>query len=190
MKKTQEPVRSNPFKTKKCIFSSLILILVVSLAAITYFYIYPITNNKIREDRINAIFSSLKLSDQYMLQRESIFGEKVPYDWDKSRSHSSYRTYIRAANVDTTVTELKKSIEAAGFTYFNEPYPGSLQIQYHFKSQKNEYLRLYVSSKRRDDVIENRALMKLPLTDEDLRIDSNTGPSSISIRVNLDDNNE
>lgn len=186
----EEPPRSNPFTNRKVIASVLALVYVVAIAALIYFLIYPALDNQQRESRIRAIYNSLKLDSKYIIQKESIFGKKQPHEWDPARSQSSSREYIRAADVKTTVTEVKRAIEKAGFTYLEEPYPGSAQVQYHFKSQKNEYIRMIVSSKPRDDTIQNKALMKLELTDADFALDPNTGPSNVIIKVNLDDNNE
>ena len=119
-----------------------------------------------------------------------MFGEKKVYTYDKGRSYSSSKTYIHADTVNATVTELKKSIADAGFKYISEPYPGSTFKELHFKSDKGEYLRLNVSSKLRDDAIQNTALMKKELTDAVLGIDANAGPANVTIKVNLDDNNE
>lgn len=178
------------FKHKGFLASCLALVVVIAIAAVIYFCVYPLLLTSARESRINSIFNSLHLSNGYLLQRSEVFGDKRLYESDSSRSHSSYKKFIRAADVKTTVTEVKKAIEDAGFTYFDEPYPGSLQVQYHFKSQRNEYIRMTVSSKPRDDAIQNKAMMKLPLTDTEFGIDGNMGPSNVVIKVNLDDNNE
>lgn len=192
MKKARDKELAAPSttKVKGLFFSGLILLIVIGVAAAVYFFVYPTVTNNTRKHRIDTIFSSLHLDSRYIVQREQLFGEKRPYESDKNRSQSSYKKYIRAADVKTTVTEVKRAIEDAGFTYFDEPYPGSLQVQYHFKSQKNEYIRMTVSSKPRDDAIQNKAMMGIPLTDADFALDGNAGPSNVIIKVNLDDNNE
>jgi hypothetical protein len=80
---------------------------------------------------------------------------------------------------------LRKSIEAAGFRYFEEPYPGSAFTELHFRSSKNEYIRLNVSSKPYDD-----ATMGKNIGVAALSLDRNAAPSNVIIKVNLDDNNE
>ena len=148
-------------------------------------------NVEARKDRIVAIYDSLKLGDEYQLTSSDIFGEKRVYEWDSSRTYSSSKEYDRGANVDTTVAELKKSIENAGFTYFDEPYQGSWIHQYHYKSDKNEYLRLSVMSKPKWDASRYDALMgRTEFSDAFFNADPNTGPSMVTIKVNLDDNNE
>jgi len=149
----------------------------------------PTVNNSIRKDKITSIFNSLKLDDQkYTLTYESIFGDKKIYEWDSGRSYSSTRTYIRGANVDITVAELKQAITKTDFKFYQEPYPGSANFMYIYKSPKKEYLRVSVSSKTRQDDFFNRYRMGLPT--ENITTSPNTGPSNVTIKVNLDDNNE
>lgn len=146
--------------------------------------------NNERLSRITNIYRSLALGDDYRFESSDIFGDKRVYEWDKSRTYSSSQTYQRGATVSETVADLRQKIEAAGFTYFEEPYPGSAYVQLHFKSAKAEYLRLTVSSKPRDDAIRSSVIMQKDISSEAIELDKNTGPSNIVIKVNLDDNNE
>ncbi len=166
----------------------IILVGVVSLVVIGLLTQYSLSRHTVsdRKDRIVAIYDSIKLDDSYIIQGSDIFGEKRVYDWDKGRSFSSSKTYVRGTNVDETVADLKQKITAAGFSLFDEPYGGGQQ---HFKSDKNEYVRVSVSSKLRDDAFQNALLMKQS-TDDAANMDMNAGPSSVIIKVNLDDNNE
>lgn len=143
-----------------------------------------------RKDRITAIYKSLNLSGDYQLHSTDIFGNKRVYNWDKSRTYSSSQTYERGADVKTTVAELRKAIQAAGFNYFEEPYPGSTFTELHFKSVQNEYLRLNVSSELRDDSLQDDELMTHTISPATISLDPNAGPSNVTIKVNLDDNNE
>lgn len=143
-----------------------------------------------RLGRIVAIYDSLKLSDDYQLHDESVFGDKRVYSYDKSRTYSSAREYYRGATVSATMDELVKAAKAAGFTELEEPYPGSVIQQRHFKSEKNEYLRITVSSKPRDDALRNSHIMTGEVSEAALNVDANSGPSNVIIKVNLDDNNE
>jgi len=149
---------------------------------------------KIHDDarlrRINDIYASVKVSDQYTLQYANVFGAKRLYGYDKGRSFSSEKNYVRGANVDVTAKDLDTSIKAAGFTFVDEPYAGSTEIQYHYKSAAGEYIRLTVTSKLRNDAFQNSYLMTGKFSDNDFKIDPNAGPSSVSLKVNLDDNNE
>lgn len=140
--------------------------------------------------RIKTIYRSLSLGKEYQLESTDIFGDKRLYEWDKNRTYASSQSYVRGASVPNTATELRQKIEAAGFTFFEEPYPGSTYIQLHFKSGSGEYVRLSVSSKPRDDAIRNSALMSNSISNEAIELNKDTGPSNIVIKVNLDDNNE
>lgn len=150
----------------------------------------PVITTHERLSRIEAIYAELRLDGSYIPQSTNIFGDKRPYVSDPGRSQSSSVTYIRGANVDDTVADLKKRIEAAGFSYFEQAYAGSASEQYHFKDARGEYVRISVSSKPRDDDIQNKFLMKQQLTADDYNMDFNAGPSNVTVKVNLDDNNE
>lgn len=189
-KNKKKSTRKNSLFNKRNLLWVGSIVLLAGSAALIYGYTYPLVQNNIRKNQIERIYSSLELKDTYILQRESIFGEKRTYEWDKGRSYSSSREYLRAANVKTTVAELKTAIEKAGFSFIGEPYPGSMQVQYHYKSKDNEYIRMTVSGKPRDDAFQNKILMNKQLDDAVFAIDPNEGPSNVIIKVNLDDNNE
>jgi hypothetical protein len=185
-KKMKKLVAKN--KKKIITIASIVTIIIVA-ALVICLYIAPAVNNNIRKDRIISIFNSLKLDDKkYTLTYESIFGDKRIYEWDSSRSYSSERIYIRGANVDTTVAELKQAITKTDFKFYEEPYPGITDFMYIYKSPKNEYLRVSVSSKTRQDDFFNKSSMGL--STKDITTDPNTGPSNVTIKVNLNDNNE
>ncbi len=141
-----------------------------------------------RKDRIESIYASLNLGDGLVKEQVNIFGDKRPYEWDKSRSYSSSVTYVSPKPVDETFAELDAKIRAAGFEMFDEPYPGSVNKQYHYK-KGGAYVRLSVSSKLRDDAFFNTHWTDGDTTQLD-SIDPNAGPSNVTIKVNLDDNNE
>lgn len=185
--------------TKKS--SKLVLVMFITLIAVggvAGYYLNSWQHNQVntavdtRKDRIIAIYDSLKLDTSYQLINSSVFGEKRVYEWDAGRTFSSEKTYDRGSDVASTVAELRSKIESAGFTYFEEPYPGSTYIELHFKSSKNEYVRLNVQSKLRFDAMRNDALMNggKSISQAVLDLDPNAGPSIVTIKVNLDDNNE
>ena len=60
-----------------------------------------------------------------------------------------------------TTPFLRPKIEAAGFTFVEEPYPNAVDVQLHFKSAKGEYVRLTVSSKPRDDAVRKASADKV-----------------------------
>jgi hypothetical protein len=141
-----------------------------------------------RKQRILAIYDSLKLGAEYTQTDEEIFGEKRVYSWDNGRSFSSSRMYVRQADVNATVAELRPLIKQAGFSFVDEPYPGAVDVQLHFKSARGEYLRLTVSSKLRDDAVRKASAAK---TEPDYnKLPYRDAPSNVLIKVNLDDNNE
>ena len=59
---------------------------------------------------------------------------------------------------------------------------------YIYKSPRNEYLRVSVESKTRGDDFFNKSQMGLSIND--ITTSPNAGPSNVTIKVNLDDNNE
>lgn len=150
-------------------------------------------NNQARLDRIESIYSSLALSEEeYPVDTYNVFGEKRNYEWDSGRSYSSVVQYVHGDTVSKTFEELDAKIRKAGFSFVDEPYPGSVQKQYHYKSEKGEYLRLSVSSKLYDDAIRNAAIMgeDIATVVDDFTEGTDKGPANVVIKVNLDDNNE
>ncbi len=173
-------------KKNKIFVAGSIALIIALIITLVVTQLVPHAYNSARKQRIMEIYSSLNVGDDYILQGCDIFGDKRIYSWDQGRSFSSSCTYIRAANVDTTIAELKKKAADAGNVLFDEPYGGGQQ---HFKSAKNEYIRVGVTSKSRDDAFQNAFLMGQS-TEAATNMDMNAGPSSVTIKVNLDDNNE
>jgi hypothetical protein len=155
---------------------------------------YPAVYNQIRKDRIVGIYNSLNLAsisqDYTVPTRTNVFGDRRVYDYDHSRTFSSEEDFIRKADVTTTTNELDKAIKAAGYTFFEDRYPGSTEKTPTYKSARGEYIRVTVTSKTRDDAFFNNVTSdgKVPASVFD--IDPNVGPSNVTIKVNLDDNNE
>ncbi len=168
----------------------IILFGIIIVAVLGTFAINKFTEQQ-RLDRIYSIYQNIHtgFDEVYLIGEQNVFGDKRVYDHDKSRTYSSSIVYYYGANVDKTAAELRQKIEAAGFKYIGEPYPGSKYIEWHFKSDKGEYVRLSVSSKPRDDAIRDANLMN---RDDSAAVDmdANAGPSVVTLKVNLDDNNE
>lgn len=177
-------------KQHRVILLGFILVIVALAIILAASYTIPTIANRQRLNRITTIYSSLELNDKFILQNDQVFGDKRVYDYDKSRTFSSAKYYIYPAKVDETMKILDAAAKKAGFVKFDEPYPGSVDLQYHYKSAKNEYLRISVSSKLRNDAFQNSFLMTGEYKDEDFKIDPNAGPSEVTVKVNLDDNNE
>jgi len=167
-------------------------IAVATIVLGAFFVANQITEQKseARYNRIQDIYSSLKLDDSYRVERSSVFGDKRVYANDKSRTISSEMDYVHGDSVSNTVAKLDEKIKAAGFMFINEPYKGSTFTQYHYKSADGEYIRLSVSSKPYDDATTNAYVMDKDTTDIINTLDKNAGPSNVVIKVNLDDNNE
>ena len=168
------------------------LVAVASVVVIALFTSSVITKNttQARLDRINGIYASLNVGDSYRLTHSNVFGDKRVYEWDAGRTYSSEIEYVHGDTVSNTVADLDQKIKAAGFVKFDEPYPGSTSIQYHYKSAKGEYVRLTVGSKPYNDAWANATAMKQEVPQSVYDMDKNAGPSQVILKVNLDDNNE
>ncbi|MFZ1301034.1 MAG: hypothetical protein WAQ27_00410 [Candidatus Microsaccharimonas sp.] len=167
---------------------SVSVVIVIALLASHYI---ATQQSKERLARIQDIYKSLDLGDNYLLQTSNVFGDKRVYGSDASRTQSSEADYVHAGTVIDTVADLDAKIKAAGFTFVEEPYAGSVFKQYHYKSDNGAYVRLTVSSKVYDDAVFNAAVIDKNSTENLIaKYDTNAGPSNVVIKVNLDDNNE
>jgi hypothetical protein len=167
-----------------------IVVVAVLVGLIFALIVIPTIHNNARLHRINEIYSSIKLPANTYFNRDSIFGDKRPYSYDAGRSQASSKTFVVAKTVTETFNEIDAAIKAAGYTPFEEAYPGSTSKEYHYKTSKGEYIRLNVSSKLRNDAASNEILMNGKFDDAFYKLDPNAGPSSVILKVNLDDNNE
>lgn len=177
-------------KRHRIIIGLSIVVIAVLVGLIFSLIIIPKIANDARLSRINAIYSSIKLPQNIYSETDMIFGDKRPYSYDASRSLSSSKTFVVAKTVADTFNEIDSAIKAAGYTAFEEAYPGSTSKEEHYKTSKNEYIRLNVSSKLRNDAASNEMLMTGKFSDDFFKIDPNAGPSTVILKVNLDDNNE
>jgi len=145
-----------------------------------------------RLTRINDVYASLNLdTEKYPVEKSNVFGDKRVYDWDKSRTFASEIDYVHADTVSNTVADLDAKIKAAGFTFIDEPYPGAVSVQYHYKSADGKYVRLTVYSKPYQDALRNNLIMDGDKALDSVKtMDKNAGPAYVIIKVNLDDNNE
>lgn len=142
-----------------------------------------------RYDRITSIYDNFKLGAGYPIESADVFGDKRVNNADRSRTYSSMVEYLHGDTVSNTVADVDTKIKASGFAFFDEPYPGSKEVQYHYKSKNHEYVRLTVKSKPYMDALLNANAMKQGY--EALQhMDTNQGPALVTIKVNLDDNNE
>lgn len=198
-KRKISPSKSSKSKKSSSFPLFIVLVWVVGILAIIVglfwgFSAWQRAHQQARLDKIEAIYASFQLDEnEYAVTSYNVFGDKRPYDYDKSRSQSSSIEYVHADTPSATMTDLDGKIKAAGFTFIDEPYAGSAAFkEYHYKSKKGEYVRLNVMSKPYFDAIRNDAIMNKnlgELTTPD-SFDTNQAPSNVTIKVNLDDNNE
>ena len=166
-------------------------LVVILLALFIIFFAYPKVHSQQRLARIYDIYGSVALdADKCSIIDETVFGDKRVYEWDKSRTYSSEVHYTCNWDVATTIEAIKETVRNSDFTFQEEPYPGSVDWQYVYKSPKNEYMRINAGSKPWADALFNDLRMTGKISDETFAIDKNSGPTNVSIKVNLDDNNE
>lgn len=174
------------------ITAGIYVIAVTSVIVLAMFTASTITSQEQqgRLTRINNVYTAIGVDDSYLLQDSDVFGDKRVYEWDSGRTYSSSKKYVHPDTVSNTVAELDAKIKAAGFAFIDEPYKGSVYTQYHYKSPKGEYVRLTVSSKPYDDATFNAYQMDKDAPFDYESFDKNAGPANVTIKVNLDDNNE
>jgi len=191
-KSKKRPIQPLPSHAKHKLATLLGIAGILLLAGLVAIYIvYPAVHNQQRLDRITAIFNSVDpSSDSCLISGQNVFGDKRLYPNDKSRSFSSAKEYVCNGTVSSTVATIKSLVAKTDFRFYQEPYPGSNDWEYIYKSPKKEYLRISVSSKRRDDAFFNDEHAYGHITAATFAIDPNAAPSNVTIKVNLDDNNE
>ncbi|MBC7564953.1 hypothetical protein H7100_01835 [Candidatus Saccharibacteria bacterium] len=177
-------------KRHKIIIGLSIVVVAVLLGLIFALIVLPRTIDGIRLHRINAIYSSIELPANTYSETNDIFGDRRPYEYDQGRTMSSSKRFVVAQTVTETSDVVDKAIKAAGYMPFEEAYPGSVSKEFHYKTPDGAYIRLNVESKLRLDAFQNTYWMEGKLTDEFFKIDPNAGPSLVTLKVNLDDNNE
>jgi len=192
-KKSNAKVKARPLTWRFYVVTiGIFVVAIASVLVISLFVSSAIekSTNKARLAEIKDIYASLNVGKEYQVVSSNVFGDKRPYSYDKSRSASSQVNYIHADTVSNTVADLDAKIKAAGFTFIDEPYPGGAGVQYHYKSAKGEYVRLSVESKPYHDAFYNAYAMDGKVPESVFAMDKNAGPSEVTIKVNLDDNNE
>ncbi len=192
-KTTAQKRRKLVLRKRQWLFASLLVLILAGAIYVFTSYAYLTLYEKPRQARIKEIYASLNLPEDYSAQRGEIFGEKRVYEWDQGRSESSWIEYIHAGTVNETIVELDGLAKAAGLSFIDEPYPGAIgSKQFHYKSDRGEYVRISVSDKTRDDAFQNFVLMNpyAPIPESVTAISGKDGPSIVIIKVNLDDNNE
>jgi hypothetical protein len=174
----------------RVIIGSGVVVIALLLGLVFSLIIIPKITDDVRLQRINDIYSSIKLPQNIYFETDNIFGDKRPYSYDPSRSEASSKTFVVAKDVTDTFNTMDTAIKAAGYTEFEVAYPDSTSKEYHYKTNRGEYIRLNVSSKYRNDVASDEELMTGTLPPSFYQIDTNAGPSTVTLKVNLDDDNE
>ncbi len=142
--------------------------------------------NNNRLDKINAVYTSLNLDNSYRLVKSNVFGDKRVYSYDPGRTFSSSVEYAHNDTPANTTADLRKKIEAAGFTYVQTEYEGSTNPVIEFKNSTGNWVRVGVTSKFvQDAIVYGTANESDPLINH-----KDEAPSYVTVKVNLDDNNE
>jgi hypothetical protein len=189
-KKKLIPAKARPVTWKFYVVSiGIFLVAVTSVVVIALLASHSIASQQMgdRYNRIQNIYSSLKLDDSYNVETANVFGDKRTFNKDDKRTFSSEVVYIKAANVKETLADADAKIKASGFKFVKEPSPTSFAPIYDYKSDDGEYLRLRVSSKPYFDAVRNTLIMNSEYSEDLKTMDKNAGPSNVSIKVNLDD---
>lgn len=178
------------FMIKRSLISYAVLVFVVfATISMSIYLLERMATSRIdqtRLDRISSIYNSVQLDESYRQVRSDIFGDKRVYTSDKSRTYASSIEYGHNDTVSNTFADLKSKIEDAGFKYVETAYDGTVAKQLHFKNDKGEYVRVSVVTKAAEDM----AMYGVPTQEEWQATDKNAAPSYVTIKVNLDDNNE
>ncbi len=191
-KKTQKHITHNKthiLLRKGVVVYSLIVFFAFVLLSLSALSIVNARSTYIAHERftqITSIYSKLNLGDSYRVAGSNVFGDKRVYDWDSSRTESSSVEYGRDADRTETFADLKSKIEAAGFTQIEGPDYGQVARQDHYVDAAGHYIRVSIETKAWHDALVYGTAFPDPNSAELLE----RGPVYVTIRVNLDDNNE
>lgn len=141
-----------------------------------------------RFDKIDYIYSSLNLDDSYRMVDSDVFGDKRVYDWDDGRTFSSQKEFKRDADRSDTFDDLRERITTAGFDQISGPGYGDAARQDHYKSSEGEYIRVSIYTEALYLAMFSQDKTEYPKPGSTKQLE--TGPVYVTIKVNLDDNNE
>lgn len=169
-------------------YALLVFVLFVSLALSIFFINRLIVNkeNNDRYDKIMSIYSSLKLDDSYRPVSSNVFGDKRAYGWAAGRTYASSQLYARNTSPADTVADLKKRAQDAGFQYVQTEYDGSPNAIQEYKNDKGNWIRVGAESK----TVHDAYTFGTTNENDPLINHKDESPSYVTIKVNLDDNNE
>jgi hypothetical protein len=176
-------------KRHRIIVGLSIVVVAALLGLIFTLIVLPKIHNDARLHRINEIYSSIQLPQNVYAETNMIFGDKRFYSYDTNKTIPSTETFVVAKTVTDTFSTIDASIKAAGYTPLEQTNPDSVTKEGHYKTAKGEYIFLNVQSKLRLDAFQNEYWMG-DTSKGFAAIDPNAGPSTVILKVNLDDNNE
>lgn len=166
------------------------LFFLLSTSLYTFTQLAEYRTSSLRKQRIESVYQSLNLEDSYRPVKYDVFGDRRPYGgdpaWAKGRSQSSSIEYAHNDTPANTIAALKQKLSKAGFSLIGTAYENSTSPQWHFKNAGGTYVRVTVTSKFAQD-----ALVYGMFNENDPLINhKDEAPSYVTIKVNLDDNNE
>lgn len=165
------------------VFIAFVMISLSALALVSAKHTYTVYE---RENRIAAIYNGLNLDDSYQVDYANVFGEKRAYPWDSSRTMASSVSYGRNAGRDATFADINTRIVNAGFEQIEGPNYGEVARQDHYTNEFGEFIRVSIETRAQRDASVYGTEAPSP---DSIAADKN-GPVYVTIRVNLDDNNE
>lgn len=175
---------------KKSIASYAVLVFVLffttALAGHALYDLALTRHNHTRLEHIQNVYTKLDLGSAYKVAKYNVFGDKRVYSWDSDRTSSSSIEYGHNDTPSNTRAELTKKIEKAGYVKVGSAYEESTSPQDYFKNADDTYIRLSVTSRYIQD-----NLTYGNLVDGDSLIGhKDEAPTYVTVKVNLDDNNE
>ena len=174
---------------KGIVIYALLVFIMFVLVSVSWFTVHQFFASRTHNNRhaqIVSIYDSLKLDDSYRAVKFDVFGDKRVYSWDNNRTYASSIEYGRNDTPQNTAADLKAKIEAAGFTPAGTAYEGSTNPQYYYLNSKGNYVRVTVTSA----YIQNSIVYGTFSNDDPLINHKDEAPTYVTIKVNLDDNNE
>lgn len=140
-----------------------------------------------RGSRIAEVFRSLDLNDEYIYQTGENAAQQRAFKSDGHRDWTSFATYLRGASLDETKAELDQRATNAGFRFVRSSHEGTTGITGAvYESERKEYLYVTVSSKQRNDYLQNALLMQRETPAEELAaINASEGPVEVLIKLDI-----
>jgi hypothetical protein len=165
---------------------AIILVCIVAMAGYMGWRAVRSQQSTGRLQQIVNIYDNLKLGDSYRTTVTSIFGDKRVYEYDSSRTYASRVEYGHNDTPANTRADLRSKVQAAGFNFVQTEYEGSVQPVDEYKNDKGNWVRVSVISGYMQDAL----VYGNHLQDGSIISHKDEATSYVTIKVNLDDNNE